>query len=270
MVNERLLARINSVVQEVPPTLVDSLIECLTAAADRNCDQQIKAQLFSKAVAPKFRQLLLELTNSWDTVAPKLTCSALGMMLTTAKYCEQVQRNTSAEVVWTGPDTSGKGLRKTGQALLQLINEASEQLTIVSFAVYKIPEIVAALDDALNRRVRLRIIAERTSAERESSVLNVETNLGKVVMRKASVFVWPDHKRPVNPKGKRGLLHVKCAVADKSTLFISSANLTTNALRLNMEMGLLLRHPALADKVTRHVDALIADGTFELVSENCN
>jgi phosphatidylserine/phosphatidylglycerophosphate/cardiolipin synthase-like enzyme len=265
MIDEKLLARINSVVQEVPPTLVDSLIECLNAAADRNCDQQIKAQLFSKTLAPKFRQLLLELTNSWGTVAPELSCSALGTMLATAKYCEQVQRNTSAELVWTGPDISGKGLRKTGQALLQLINEANEELTIVSFAVYKIPEIVKALDNALGRRVRLRVIAERTHAERKSSVLNVEVNLGEVVMRKAKVFVWPDHKRPVNSQGKRGALHVKCAVADRSLLFISSANLTTNALRLNMEMGLLLRHRALADQVTRHVDALIADGTFELV-----
>jgi phosphatidylserine/phosphatidylglycerophosphate/cardiolipin synthase-like enzyme len=186
-------------------------------------------------------------------------------MLATARYCEQLRRNTSAELVWTGPDTSGRGPRRTGQALLQLINEAKEEITIVSFAVYKIPEIVAALDHALSRRVRLRVIAERTNVERTSSILNVEANLGKLVMEKAKVFIWPEHKRPMNSKGKRGLLHVKCAVADRSILFISSANLTANALRLNMEMGVLLRHPVLADQITRHVDALIADATFELV-----
>src|SRR5687768_7652641 len=101
MINERLLARISSVVKEVPPTLVDSLIERLNHAGDRTCDQQIKAQLFSKALTPKFRQLLLELTDSWGTEAPEVTCSSLGNMLATAKYCEQIQRNTSAELVWT-------------------------------------------------------------------------------------------------------------------------------------------------------------------------
>ncbi len=265
MINEKLLARINSVVQELPPSLLDSVIRSLAVGANRNCDQEIKAQLVSQALAPKFRQLLLELLDSWCKDAPSLACSALGAMLATANYCERVRRSTSAELVWSGPDVSEGGLRKTGQALLQLINDAREELTIVSFAVYRIPEIVAALERALMRGVSLRLIAERTSVERASSILNVEANLGNVIMEKAALFVWPEHKRPTNAKGKRGLLHVKCAVADRTTLFISSANLTENALRLNMEMGILFHHRPLADQVTRHVDALISQGVFVTV-----
>jgi phosphatidylserine/phosphatidylglycerophosphate/cardiolipin synthase-like enzyme len=266
MINEKLLARINRVVQELPPSLVDSVIGCLAVGANRNCDQEIKAQVLSRVLVPKFRQLLLELIDTWCKDAPLLTCSALGAMLATANYCERVRRSTSAELVWTGPDTSGGGLRRTGQALLQLINEAKDELTIVSFAVYRIPEIVAALENTVNRGVFLRIIAETTSADRGSSIFRVEENFGQIIMEKASVFVWPEEKRPTNANGKRGILHVKCAVADKLTLFISSANLTANALRINMEMGILLHHPALADQLTRHVDALISEGTFELVS----
>ena len=265
MIKEELLLRINNVVQELPPTLVISVVACLEIGAGRNCDQEIKTQLISNALTPKFRQLLVELTDAWYKFAPTLTCSALGAMLATASYCEQVRRSTSAELVWTGPEISESGLRKTGQALLQLINDAKEELTIVSFAVYRIPEVVAALDRALKRNVSLRVIAERTSVERSSKILDVEANLGNVVLEKGNVFVWPEHKRPVNSKGKRGLLHIKCAVADKAMLFISSANLTENALRLNMEMGILLHHPTLATQVTRHIDALISQGTFERV-----
>src|SRR6266536_2376588 len=265
MINDELLLRINNVVHELPPTLVNAVVASLEVGADRNCDQEIRNNLRSMALTPKFRQLLVELTDAWHSVAPSVKCSALGGMLATASYCEQFRRRTSAELVWTGPDTFEVGLRKTGQALLQLINDTKEELIIVSFTVYRIPEIVAALDEALKRGVSLRVIAERTSVERSSKILNVEANLGKLVLEKAKIFVWPEHKRPVNAKGKRGLLHIKCAVADKSTLFISSANLTENALRINMEMGLLLHHPALADQVTKHVDALISHGIFEPV-----
>jgi phosphatidylserine/phosphatidylglycerophosphate/cardiolipin synthase-like enzyme len=266
MINEKLLARINSVVRELPPSLLDSVIGCLSIGANRNCDQEIKAQLISRVLVPKFRQLLLELIDTWCKDAPQVACSSVGAMLATAKYCERVRRSTSAELVWTGPDTSGGGLRRTGQALLQLINDTKRELIIVSFAVYRIPEIVAALDEAVTRGVGLRIIAETPSTDRESSIFSLEDNLGRTIMEKAKVFVWPEEKRPTNAKGKRGILHVKCAVADRLALFISSANLTANALRINMEMGILLHHPALADQLTRHVDALISEGTFELVS----
>jgi phosphatidylserine/phosphatidylglycerophosphate/cardiolipin synthase-like enzyme len=47
-------------------------------------------------------------------------------------------------------------------------------------------------------------------------------------------------------EGRRGSLHVKCVVADAERMFVSSANLTEQALRLNMELGILIagtRHP---------------------------
>ena len=56
-------------------------------------------------------------------------------------------------------------------------------------------------------------------------------------------------------EGRRGSLHVKCVVADSARMFVSSANLTEQALRLNMELGILLggtRHP-------REVDDHFAD-----------
>jgi phosphatidylserine/phosphatidylglycerophosphate/cardiolipin synthase-like enzyme len=145
-----------------------------------------------------------------------------------------------------------------------LINDADKELTIISFAVYRIPQIVMALNNALLRNVKLRVIAERSITERTSQILNVEDNLGQFVMNNASIFVWPKDKRPVNAKGKRGILHIKCAVADRSILFISSANLTDNALRLNMEMGLLLRHPVLARQVADHIDSLVANRVFQI------
>lgn len=264
MTNEELLARVLKVAQELPPTSIDSLIAFLRANTERRCDYKIKSELLSRVQYPKFRQLVSELTDELETFEDKPTCSELATILATASYCEKRNRENSAQLVWTGPESDGTSLRRTGQALLELINDANEELTIISFAVYRIPQIVAALNNALRRNVKVRVIAERSITERTSEILNVDDNLGQFVMNNAAIFVWPKHKRPVNAKGKRGILHIKCAVADRSILFISSANLTDNALRSNMEMGLLLRHPVLAGQVTDHIDSLVSNRVFQI------
>jgi phosphatidylserine/phosphatidylglycerophosphate/cardiolipin synthase-like enzyme len=269
MTNEKLLDKVNNVVQELPPTSVESMISWLRE--DRShYDQRVRSDLLALIQYPRFRHLVLHLTDALDDMVLKPTCSELAAMLATASYCEKRNSQNSAQLVWTGPEPDGTSLRRTGQALLELINDASEELTIISFAIYRIPQIVAALNSALRRNVKVRVIAERSITERTSEILNVEDNLGPFLTNNASIFIWPKHKRPVNTKGKRGILHIKCAVADRSILFISSANLTDNALRLNMEMGLLLRHRVLAKQVADHVDGLVANHVFQQLRASVN
>lgn len=264
MTNEKLLGKVKNVVQELPPTSIESMIAWLRGDPNGQYDQSVRSELLARVQYPRFRQLLLELTDEIDDMSFKPTCAELAAILATASYCEKRNRENSAQLVWTGPEPDGTALRRTGQAILELINDADKELTIISFAVYRIPQIVMALNNALLRNVKLRVIAERSITERTSQILNVEYNLGQFVMNNASIFVWPQDKRPVNAKGKRGILHIKCAVADRSILFISSANLTDNALRLNMEMGLLLRHPLLARQVADHIDSLVSNRVFQI------
>lgn len=53
------------------------------------------------------------------------------------------------------------------------------------------------------------------------------------------------------------MLHAKAVVADDAAVFVTSANLTEAALDHNIELGLLVRDPALAVSVTTHFRALI-------------
>ena len=141
--------------------------------------------------------------------------------------------------------------------LLQLIREAEQELTIVSFAVYKIPAIAQALTGALNRGVALRIIAETPESGEGKIPFGVKAALGAKIIQQAQVLVWPLAKRPMDENGRYGSLHAKCAIADRKHLFISSANLTEYALSLNMEIGLLVHNDELADQVAEHIDHLI-------------
>lgn len=54
-----------------------------------------------------------------------------------------------------------------------------------------------------------------------------------------------------------GVLYAKGVVADEKTAFITSANLTEVALDGIIELGLLVRDPALAASVVNHFRTLI-------------
>lgn len=53
---------------------------------------------------------------------------------------------------------------------------------------------------------------------------------------------------------------MKCALADEELVLISSANLTSHALELNIELVILLRDAVLGTQLRGHFDALIQQG----------
>jgi phosphatidylserine/phosphatidylglycerophosphate/cardiolipin synthase-like enzyme len=56
---------------------------------------------------------------------------------------------------------------------------------------------------------------------------------------------------------------MKCALAYEELVLISSANLTSHALELNIELGILLRDAVLGAQLTGHFDALIQQGILQ-------
>ena len=68
--------------------------------------------------------------------------------LALASVVESRRNAARMEVVWTGPTTPAVSVRRTDQALLQLINRAAKRVIVVSFAVYKVPNVAATLQQA--------------------------------------------------------------------------------------------------------------------------
>ena len=73
---------------------------------------------------------------------------------------EQQRKKQNIELIWTGPKNSHINLRRTDQALIELINTAQERIVIVSFAVYKARSVLSALEKAAVRGVKIKIILE--------------------------------------------------------------------------------------------------------------
>jgi phosphatidylserine/phosphatidylglycerophosphate/cardiolipin synthase-like enzyme len=215
---------------------------------------------------PAFRDATADFLDHWHLRSASVGYEAVAAAVLTAAKGEVAHRTEEVvEIVWTGPQPMGTHFRQTEQAILEVINAAKKRLTIVSYAVYRIPRIGDALIAAASRGVTIRLIVETPHLIEGQSEYNCVHALGPEVKAASSVYYWPQYNRPKDDKGKCGSLHVKCAVADKHQLFLSSANLTEYAFTLNMELGLLVTGGKLPAQIERHFAQLIEVGQLVAV-----
>lgn len=260
----QLLAQIHFIVGFLPPSLLENLIDILLNDAS-TFNQPLKNRILSQVSIPKFRRSVAKLLALWATEHPDWNSSSLATALMSSAYSvRQSRQEVNVELVWTGPEVTKIPLRRTDRVLLQLIEEAKTELTLISFAVYKIPEIAQVLIEALNRGVQVRLIAENPEIA-DKIPFGIKEALGKDIIEQAQVFIWPKHKRPVDNEGRYGSLHIKSAIVDSHKLFITSANLTQYAFTLNMEMGVLIQSRYLANQVERQIEDLIEHNILALI-----
>ena len=210
---------------------------------------------------PHYADLARRFLGVWQEectdVPSKAVCSAI---LAAAQSAQRHRESQSVELVWTGPGPETVPFRRTEQAVLQVLDSAKRRITLVSYAVYKIPNICEALVRAARRGVRINVIVEtpdRIESQNEYSTLKA---LGDEVASCSTVFYWPQEERGVHDGGKLGILHVKCAAADGRWLFLSSANLTEYAFTVNMELGVLITGGESPGHVEAHFDRMISSG----------
>jgi len=215
---------------------------------------------------PAVREQVGALLDAWQATTPAVSGQSIALALSAAaQAAESERRKQRVEPVWTGPDSQLVPLRRTDQALLQLIDGAQERLHIVSFAVYRIATIRGALMQAANRGVAIAIYLETPDVSEGRIAFDTLRALGEEIRERAIVYIWPLEKRPRSAGGAHGSLHAKLAIADGRTMLISSANLTEYAMTLNMEMGLLVNGSPLPAQVEAHLRRLVEMKVFRAV-----
>jgi phosphatidylserine/phosphatidylglycerophosphate/cardiolipin synthase-like enzyme len=207
---------------------------------------------------PDFREAAGEFIDLWHSAAGGVGAEAVAVALLTAAKCDKARRHEqTVEVVWTGPEPAETRFRQTEQAVLEVVSSAARRLTVVSYAVYRIPRIREALVAAAGRGVGIRLIVETPNRIEGQGEYDCLMALGDNVASACSVYYWPQEKRAKDDNGKIGILHVKCAVADGHRMFLSSANFTEYAFTINMELGLLVTGGKLPGQVERHFEQLV-------------
>jgi phosphatidylserine/phosphatidylglycerophosphate/cardiolipin synthase-like enzyme len=171
------------------------------------------------------------------------------------------------DLVWTGPETGGIANRDTGVVVRELFHSATRSVMIAGYAVYQGHLIFQALAQRMDEfpELRVRMFLDVRRSDGDSS------GEAEIVRRFAARFretVWPGTRMPelyYDPRStdldpsRRASLHAKCIVVDETQCFVSSANFTEAAQLRNIEVGLLVRSPALSHQLIQHFETLAAE-----------
>jgi phosphatidylserine/phosphatidylglycerophosphate/cardiolipin synthase-like enzyme len=172
------------------------------------------------------------------------------------------------DLVWTGPEAPGVVNRDTGVVVRELFQEARDSVLVAGYAVYQghvvFKELAELADRDPHLDVQMFLDIQRPPHDGSSPAELVSRFAGRFQDRE-----WPGRRLPrlfYDPRSlesdpsRRASLHAKCVVVDKRRAFISSANFTEAAQRRNIEVGVLLRLPAVARRLAEHFEALASSG----------
>lgn len=160
------------------------------------------------------------------------------------------------DLVWTGPDVPGSVSRLTSSVVADLVDQATSEIVLVSYAMQSERNLASALDRAVGRGVSVHLLYERTEDNPNFKTWTHRPFRELHVRRLA----WPSANR--SPSAS---MHAKALVVDRQISLIGSANITDTAMLNNIELGVIVRDRAVASEIVESLESLIARGVLQEV-----
>ena len=149
---------------------------------------------------------------------------------------------------------------QVANALMTMIDAASEEVLIVSAYLIPTPELEGAVERAVRRGVRIRMLTNSIRSNNHLTAHSAYRNHIRELLDSGAelheVRIDADdrHIYMLSPIEEKQLaLHAKALVIDNDKVFIGSANLDPRSLRINTEMGFLIESVALNAEVRNAV-----------------
>ena len=178
------------------------------------------------------------------------------------------------ELVLTGPDTPGVPVRDTAAVVHELFAQAERSVVVVGYAVHKGQRVFKALADRMLAVPALAVQMYFDIQRKPDDSPAVEPLISRFVHRFRTVE-WPANcplphlffypESVTNGGGLRSCLHAKCVIIDDRIALVSSANFTEAAQERNIEAGVLIRSPIVAERLACHFRALAQRGVIERI-----
>lgn len=145
---------------------------------------------------------------------------------------------------------------QVARELRRVIDQARNEVTIVSAYLVPTPGLIDALREAVQRGVKVRLLTNSINSNnhltaytayhshvRELIGLGAEVHEMRVAAETRSRYIFP-------PVGRKSLgLHAKYMIVDGKRVVVGSANLDPRSLRINTEMVLIVESPGLARRL---------------------
>ncbi len=150
---------------------------------------------------------------------PSLAWTSLVAGVAILAAAAAVTRSTAPRVVLLDPDQG------TIEDTVSAIRRADREIAAL---VYKFddPSVLKALRHAAEKKVRIRIVADREASDEHGSLIKKARKLGAEIRM---------------PQKKRGKLHAKFLIVDEREVLFGSFNWTHSAAEKNIEL-LVLQH----------------------------
>lgn len=247
---------------------------------------ELSKALRAQRLGPPYTALAVERVvdahNAVDTAAglrqlaeeghsPAMLATILDLL---AKSRQQHAVAEDIDLVTTGPEAPGITNRDTSVVVRELFAHAQRSVLLAGYAISQGRRVFEALAQRMEEVPDIKAIM----------FLDISRNPGdtsaasEIVCRFAERFRaihWPaNHKLPelyFDPRGlkserqERAILHAKCVVVDRKQVFVSSANFTEAAQEKNIEVGLLIQSPSLAQRICIHFETLVEHHFLERV-----
>lgn len=183
--------------------------------------------------------------------SPATPLTEIGGVLEGASKAGLKLRNR-IDVAWTGPDIPGSNSRLTSSVVASLVDEATLDVYLISYAMHSESSLTTALGQAIGRGVKVTVLYERREDNPGFSGWAVPFR-GLELRR----LCWPLSKRPVGAS-----MHAKALVVDRRICLIGSANITDTAMMKNLELGVIIRDQLIARGIVESIENLISQGVL--------
>lgn len=204
-----------------------------------------------------------------DSAFGQVSWEGLGWGLEFASDTYNLDQNgRQFEMLWSGPAPAGHlAARRIDQVLYDLIDNAKNEILLVTFAAVKVERLAAALMAASKRGVKIRLIFEFAEASEGQLSFDALKAFPSSLIQISEVYFWPVDQRERNIAGRPGKLHAKLAVVDNVVL-VSSANLTDDAFSRNLEIGVRLADPDVVQWAKDYFGNLISNATLKRIAHS--
>lgn len=176
-----------------------------------------------------------------------------------------------ASLVWSGASEGDQGIRDTKAVLDGIFSRAERHVLISTYVIYDGLRVFASLSDRLRLRpeidVDLYVNLPRGGGPDEDERADVDHFVASFAryhwprdVRLPAIYYDPESRRSGE---KRVTLHAKCVVVDRRWALVTSANFTEAAQERNIEAGVLLDHPRLAETLAGQFSDLTKSGRLK-------